>query len=36
VIGNVVVYFDANHLNLVFSRSLRPMIAAVAGLPDNR
>jgi peptidoglycan/LPS O-acetylase OafA/YrhL len=32
VIGNVVVYYDANHLNLEFSRSLRPMIAAAMGL----
>jgi peptidoglycan/LPS O-acetylase OafA/YrhL len=28
VVGNVVVYFDANHMNIEFSRSLRPMIAA--------
>ena len=27
VVGNVAVYFDANHLNREFSRSLRPMIA---------
>jgi peptidoglycan/LPS O-acetylase OafA/YrhL len=26
VVGNVVVYFDANHLNREFSRSLKPMI----------
>jgi peptidoglycan/LPS O-acetylase OafA/YrhL len=35
VIGNVTAYFDPNHLNLEFSRSFRPMIAAVAGLPDQ-
>jgi hypothetical protein len=28
VVGNVVVYFDANHMNIDFSRTLRPMIAA--------
>lgn len=27
VVGNVVVYYDANHLNLEFSRSMAPMIA---------
>ncbi|MPZ84854.1 MAG: acyltransferase family protein [Actinophytocola sp.] len=26
VVGNVVVYYDANHLNLEFSRSMKPMI----------
>jgi peptidoglycan/LPS O-acetylase OafA/YrhL len=26
VVGNVTVYFDANHLNREFSRSLKPMI----------
>jgi hypothetical protein len=26
VVGNVAVYFDANHLNREFSRSLKPMI----------
>ncbi len=35
VIGNVVVYYDANHMNLEFSRSLRPMIAAAMGLPTS-
>jgi len=35
VVGNVAVYYDPNHLNLEFSRSLRPMIAAAAGLPDE-
>ncbi|MDQ3577890.1 MAG: acyltransferase [Actinomycetota bacterium] len=34
VVGNVVVYYDANHLNLAFSRSLRPMIARAIGLED--
>ncbi|MEV4316268.1 acyltransferase family protein [Actinocrispum sp. NPDC049592] len=29
VVGNVAVYFDANHMNLDFSRTLRPMIASV-------
>ena len=32
VVGNVVVYYDANHLNLEFSRSLQPMIADAIGL----
>jgi peptidoglycan/LPS O-acetylase OafA/YrhL len=35
VIGGVMAYYDPNHLNLMFSRSFRPMIAAVAGLPDQ-
>jgi hypothetical protein len=35
VVGNVAVYYDANHLNLEFSRSLRPMIATAMGLSDN-
>src|SRR2546423_2627567 len=35
VIGNVVVYYDANHMNLEFSRSLRPMITAAMGLPGR-
>ena len=26
VVGNVAVYYDANHLNRDFSRSLKPMI----------
>ena len=26
VVGNVAVYYDANHLNREFSRSLKPMI----------
>jgi hypothetical protein len=34
VVGNVTVYYDPDHLNLEYSRSLRPMIAAAAGLPD--
>jgi peptidoglycan/LPS O-acetylase OafA/YrhL len=33
VIGNVVVYVDANHMNLEFSRSLKPMIAAAIDGP---
>jgi peptidoglycan/LPS O-acetylase OafA/YrhL len=32
VVGNVAVYFDADHLNLEFSRSLKPMIAEAIGL----
>jgi peptidoglycan/LPS O-acetylase OafA/YrhL len=32
VIGGVVVYFDANHLNVEYSRTLAPMIAAAVGL----
>jgi peptidoglycan/LPS O-acetylase OafA/YrhL len=35
VVGNVPVYYDANHLNLEFSRSLRPMIATAMGLSGN-
>ena len=35
VIGSVAAYYDPGHLNLVFSRSFRPMIAAAAGLPDQ-
>jgi peptidoglycan/LPS O-acetylase OafA/YrhL len=35
VVGNVAVYYDPNHLNLEFSRSLRPMIAAAAGMTDE-
>ncbi len=31
VIGNVVVYYDQNHLNSEFSRSLAPMIAKALG-----
>jgi peptidoglycan/LPS O-acetylase OafA/YrhL len=31
VIGNVVVYYDQNHLNSEFSRSLTPMIAKALG-----
>ena len=31
VVGNVVVYFDQNHLNLEFARSLEPMLAAAVG-----
>ncbi|HEX7308693.1 acyltransferase family protein [Lentzea sp.] len=31
VIGNVVVYFDADHLNGEYSRSLAPMIAKALG-----
>lgn len=32
VVGNVAVYFDHDHLNLEFSRSLKPMIAEAVGL----
>ncbi|MCU1682660.1 MAG: acyltransferase [Amycolatopsis sp.] len=35
VVGNVTVYYDPDHLNLEYSRSLRPMIAAAAGLPER-
>jgi peptidoglycan/LPS O-acetylase OafA/YrhL len=28
VVGGVAVYFDANHMNLDFARSLKPMLAA--------
>jgi peptidoglycan/LPS O-acetylase OafA/YrhL len=28
VVGNVAVYFDENHMNLEFARTLKPMIAA--------
>jgi peptidoglycan/LPS O-acetylase OafA/YrhL len=31
VVGNVAVYFDQNHMNLEFSRSLKPMIATALG-----
>jgi peptidoglycan/LPS O-acetylase OafA/YrhL len=32
VVGNVVVYFDGDHMNLEFSRSMKPMIAEAIGL----
>jgi peptidoglycan/LPS O-acetylase OafA/YrhL len=32
VVGNVAVYFDNDHMNLEFSRSLKPMIAEAIGL----
>jgi hypothetical protein len=32
VVGNVAVYYDANHLNLEFSRTMKPMIADVLGI----
>jgi peptidoglycan/LPS O-acetylase OafA/YrhL len=32
VVGNVVVYYDGDHLNAQYSRSLKPMIMAAAGL----
>jgi peptidoglycan/LPS O-acetylase OafA/YrhL len=32
VVGNVAVYFDANHLNREFSRTLKPMIADALGI----
>jgi peptidoglycan/LPS O-acetylase OafA/YrhL len=32
VVGNVAVYFDHDHMNLEFSRSLKPMIAEAVGL----
>jgi peptidoglycan/LPS O-acetylase OafA/YrhL len=31
VIGNVAVYYDANHMNLEFARSLTPMLAGALG-----
>ena len=35
VVGHVAVYYDPNHLNLEFSSSLEPMIAAAIGVPDQ-
>jgi peptidoglycan/LPS O-acetylase OafA/YrhL len=35
VVGNVAVYYDLDHLNKEFSRSLRPMIAAGLGIADS-
>ncbi|MDQ3787764.1 MAG: acyltransferase [Actinomycetota bacterium] len=32
VVGNVAVYFDGDHMNLEFSRSMKPMIAKAIGL----
>jgi peptidoglycan/LPS O-acetylase OafA/YrhL len=32
VVGGVVVYFDANHLNREFSRTLRPVVAEALGI----
>jgi peptidoglycan/LPS O-acetylase OafA/YrhL len=32
VVGNVAVYFDHDHMNLEFSRSMKPMIAKAVGL----
>jgi hypothetical protein len=32
VVGNVAVYFDGDHMNLEFSRSMKPMIAKAADL----
>jgi peptidoglycan/LPS O-acetylase OafA/YrhL len=32
VIGGVAVYFDSDHMNLEFSRSMKPMIARAIGL----
>ncbi|RJQ82328.1 acyltransferase [Pseudonocardiaceae bacterium YIM PH 21723] len=32
VIGGVPVYFDDNHLNAVYARTLRPMLVAAAGI----
>jgi hypothetical protein len=34
VVGRVVVYVDANHLNGEFSRTMAPMIAGAVGVPD--
>jgi peptidoglycan/LPS O-acetylase OafA/YrhL len=31
VVGNVAVYFDANHMNLEFARTLAPMLAEALG-----
>jgi hypothetical protein len=31
VVGNVAVYFDSDHLNLEFSRSLKPMLVDALG-----
>jgi hypothetical protein len=35
VVGTVAVYYDLDHLNKEFSRSLRPMIAAKLGIADS-
>jgi hypothetical protein len=32
VVGNVVVYFDHDHMNLEFSRSMKPVLAKAIGL----
>jgi peptidoglycan/LPS O-acetylase OafA/YrhL len=32
VVGNVAVYFDHDHMNLEFSRSMKPMLAKAIGL----
>ncbi len=34
VVGKVAVYYDATHLNVEYSLSLEPTIAAAAGVPD--
>jgi peptidoglycan/LPS O-acetylase OafA/YrhL len=33
VVGGVAVYYDHDHMNLEFSRSMKPMLAEAAGLP---
>lgn len=33
VVGKVAVYYAANHLNVEYSRSLEPMVAAAVGVP---
>ncbi|MBN6037303.1 acyltransferase family protein [Amycolatopsis sp. 195334CR] len=35
VIGNVVVYYDADHLNREYATSLKPMIAAELGITEG-
>ncbi|UJW32719.1 acyltransferase [Saccharothrix sp. AJ9571] len=35
VVGNVVVYYDSDHLNREFARTLTPMIAAEVGLTER-
>ncbi|WP_162788757.1 acyltransferase family protein [Amycolatopsis albispora] len=35
VVGNVVVYYDADHMNREYARTLSPMIAAELGITDR-
>ncbi|MFC0436056.1 acyltransferase family protein [Kutzneria buriramensis] len=34
-VGDVAVYFDVHHLNYVYSRTLRPMLADAVGIPNH-